>query len=90
MDFDKILSYLSPLVLASLGWAWRIDNRVTAMASKADADVAALRVEFQKDLHALELRMAPVSALSALEGRIEKRLDSIDRKLEQILSKENA
>lgn len=90
MDVSQILSYLSPLVLASLGWAWRIDNRVTAMASKTDADVAALRVEFQKDLHALELRMAPVGALHALEGRIEKRLDSIDRKLDQVLSKESA
>ncbi|MBF0374306.1 MAG: hypothetical protein HQL39_12935 [Alphaproteobacteria bacterium] len=86
---DNLLSYLSPLVLAALGWAWRLDNRIAAFEARHAIEIAALRVEAKGDLHALEISVradtVPMPEFRKLEERIEKRLDRYEHKLDEVL-----
>lgn len=78
IPLGEILSYFSPLVFGALGWLWKLDSRLTVM-----------RMDIQKEIHALETALradtVPMDEFRKLEARIEKRLDRTDGKLDEVL-----
>ncbi|MBF0375762.1 MAG: hypothetical protein HQL39_20430 [Alphaproteobacteria bacterium] len=87
---DNLLSYLSPLVLAALGWAWRLDNRIAAFEARHARELGDLRVDEAKAAHELETElraaMVPMPEFRKLEERIEKRLDRNEAKLDEAIA----